>query len=160
VSFTVGVEIVFTKLDDGACEIVVRDRTGPDVRLPARPFTTTIPHDLAQLAVERALGVPNGFWGSTAAGAAFDRFVPVEPSSPAPDGVEVLPRDGEALLAAEMKVDWICRVWDGLTVDGDATDGSRPADDRELAVGLLALDAAANAWTALPDGRSLIETWP
>ena len=159
-SFTGEVEIAFTKLQDGSCEIVVRHRKGPDVRLPARPFSSVIPHDLAHLAVERALRIPDGFWGATAAGATFERFVPIEPSRHRRSGLKALQREGDAVMAAEMKVTWIYRVWDGLTVDGDGVSGNRPVDDRELAAGLLALDAAANAWTALPDGRSLVEVWP
>ncbi|MGV9574968.1 hypothetical protein ACWDRX_39235 [Streptomyces nigra] len=54
-------EMSFRKLPENQHEIVVRDRKGPDVRLPAQPVGPTRPHDLVHAVVETALGIEDGF---------------------------------------------------------------------------------------------------
>ncbi|MFC9319085.1 hypothetical protein ACFTWR_32535 [Streptomyces nigra] len=56
-------EMSFRKLPENQHEIVVRDRKGPDVRLPAQLVGPTRPHDLVHAVVETALGIEDGFWG-------------------------------------------------------------------------------------------------
>ncbi|MFF4881542.1 hypothetical protein ACFY2D_01810 [Streptomyces nigra] len=72
----------FRKLPENQHEIVVRDREGPDVRLPAQPVGPTMPHDLVHAVVETALGIEDGFWGATARGSTFQGFPLVTPGLP------------------------------------------------------------------------------
>ena len=147
-------QIDFVRLPEGRHEIVVRDRRkGPDLRFGPAPVGSVVPHDLVHAAVESALGITDGFWAAIDAGATFDGF---EPRS----GSKVLRRRGDAVLAAEVTVNWAYRVWTGRSVDpAHGVSGQRPIDDRQLAVALRALDDARHRWDATPEGGRLDWIW-
>ncbi|MFI8323342.1 hypothetical protein [Streptomyces sp. NPDC085529] len=151
-------EISFRKLPDHRHEILVRARKGPDVRLPARPVGPTLPHDLVHAVVETALGIEDGFWGATARGATFEGFEPVVPGRHRRSGMKVLRRGGDAVLAAELSVNWAYRVWRGLPVEGRGL-GPALLDADALARTGPRLDAAAARWAAVPEGGELLWHW-
>jgi hypothetical protein len=151
-------EILFRKLPGDRHEIEVRRRRGPDVRPPAQPTGPTIPHDLVHAAVERALGLADGFWDAVAAGATFEGFVFLRPTRHRRSGLKVLRRKGDAVMRAELAVGWAYRVWSGLPVDSRGT-GRSPLDDRQVARACTALDEAAAQWAAVPEGEALAWRW-
>ncbi|MEV6397018.1 hypothetical protein AB0M39_19895 [Streptomyces sp. NPDC051907] len=151
-------EIDFRKLPDNQHEILVRDRRGPDVRLPAQPTGPTMPHDLVHAAVEGELALADGFWGAVAQGATFQGFELVAPGRHRRSGLKVLRRKGDAVMAAEMAVNWAYRVWSGLPTEGRGV-GRSPLDDSELARTGAALDAVAARWAAVPEGEALTWSW-
>ncbi|MYV66009.1 hypothetical protein GT043_08705, partial [Streptomyces sp. SID2131] len=120
-------EMSFRKLPDNQHEILVRARKGPDVGLPAQPVGPAMPHDLVHAVVETALGIEDGFWGATARGATFQGFEPVTPGRHRRCGLKVLRRDGDAVMAAELSVNWAYRAWRGLPTDGRGV-GPAPLD--------------------------------
>ncbi|MEU6215543.1 hypothetical protein ABZ891_37335 [Streptomyces sp. NPDC047023] len=151
-------DIVFRKLPDGRHEIVVRDRKGPDVRLAPAATGPTLPHDLAHAAVEDALGITDGFWGAMAQGATFEGFETVEPTRHRRSGLKVLRRKGDAVMRAELSVNWAYRVWSGLSTQGRGV-GRSPLDDRETALATAALDRAAERWSRVAEGEALTWRW-
>lgn len=151
-------EISFRKLPDHQHEILVRARKGPDVRLPARPVGPTLPHDLVHAVVETALGIEDGFWGATARGATVEGFEPVVPGRHRRSGMRVLRRGGDAVLAAELSVNWAYRVWRGLPVEGRGV-GPALLDAQALERTGPRLDAAAARWAAVPEGGELLWRW-
>ncbi|MBQ0997115.1 hypothetical protein [Streptomyces sp. RK62] len=151
-------EMSFRKLPENQHEIVLRDRKGPDVRLPAQPVGPTMPHDLVHAVVETALGIEDGFWGATARGATFQGFLLVTAGRHRRSGLKVLRRDGDAVLAAELRVNWAYRVWRGLPTEGR---GAGPAllTAYEPARTGPRLDTAAARWAAVPEGGALVRRW-
>ncbi|MGA5407492.1 hypothetical protein ACPCSC_09555 [Streptomyces lavendulocolor] len=151
-------EMHFRKLPDDHHEILVRRHKGPDVRLPAQPTGPTMPHDLVHAVVETALAIDDGFWGSMARGATFQGFALVEPGRHRRSGLKVLRRGGDAVMAAELSVNWAYRVWRGLPTEGRGV-GRPPLTDGELARTTGPLDAAAARWSAVPEGGTLLWRW-
>lgn len=149
-------EIRFSRLPGGRCEITVTGRRGPDVRLPAAPVGDGPPHDLVHAAVERGLGLDDGFWGAVAEGATFDGFEFVEPRRHRKSGMKVLRRGGDRVMAAELKVNWVYRAWRGLPRTGT---GPSPLTDDEVALACRAVDEAAERWAGTPEGGVLIWRW-
>ncbi|MGW0122127.1 hypothetical protein [Streptomyces sp. NPDC003327] len=151
-------EMVFRKLPDNQHEILVRARKGPDVRLPAQPVGPTVPHDLVHAVVETALGIDDGFWGAMARGATFEGFELVTPGRHRRSGMRVLRRGGDAVMAAELSVNWAYRAWRGLPTEGRGV-GRPPLDAEALARTIPPLDAAALRWAAVPEGGELLWRW-
>ncbi|MFD7460438.1 MULTISPECIES: hypothetical protein [unclassified Streptomyces] len=151
-------EMSFRKLPDNQHEILVRARKGPDVRLPAQPVGPNMPHDLVHAVVETALGINDGFWGAMARGATFQGFELLTPGRHRRSGMKVLRRGGDAVMAAELSVNWAYRVWRGLSTEGRGV-GPAPLDSDALARTLPRLNAAATRWTAVPQGGELLWRW-
>ncbi|WP_143065898.1 MULTISPECIES: hypothetical protein [unclassified Streptomyces] len=151
-------EMSFRKLPDNQHEILVRARKGPDVRLPAQPVGPSMPHDLVHAVVETALGIDDGFWGAVARGATFQGFVMLTPGRHRRSGMKVLRRGGDAVMAAELSVNWAYRVWRGLPTEGRGV-GRAPLDAEALARTGPRLDAAAARWAAVPEGGELLWRW-
>ncbi|WP_418960481.1 hypothetical protein [Streptomyces tritici] len=151
-------EMEFRKLPDNQHEIIVRARKGPDVRLPAQPVGPTMPHDLVHAVVETALGIDDGFWGAMARGATFEGFELVTPGRHRRSGLKVLRRGGDAVMAAELAVNWAYRVWRGLPTQGRGV-GPAPLDEESLARTGPPLDAAGARWAAVPVGGQLLWRW-
>ncbi|MGW6549860.1 hypothetical protein ACWGBV_06350, partial [Streptomyces sp. NPDC055051] len=143
---------------DNQHEILVRARRGPDVRLPAQPVGPTMPHDLVHAVVETALGIADGFWGATARGATFEGFELVTPGRHRRSGMKVLRRGGDAVMAAELSVNWAYRAWRGLSTEGRGV-GRPLLDEAALARTGPCLDAAAARWAAVPEGGGLVWRW-
>ena len=151
-------EMVFRKLPGNQHEILVRARKGPDLRLPAHPDGPSMPHDLVHAVVETALGIEDGFWGATARGATFQGFELVTPGRHRRSGVKVLRRGGDAVMAAELSVNWAYRVWRGLPTEGRGV-GPAPLEAEALARTGPRLDAAAVRWAAVREGGELLWRW-
>ncbi|MEU6902399.1 hypothetical protein [Streptomyces virginiae] len=151
-------EIIFRKLPHNRHDLEVRDRRGPDVRLPGQATGPSMPHDLVHAAVESALSITDGFWGAMARGATFEGFEPVVPTRHRRSGMKVLRRGGDAVMRAELCVNWAYRVWSGLSTEGRGV-GRSPLDDRQVALACAALDRAAGRWSEVAEGGSLTWRW-
>lgn len=151
-------DIVFRKLPTARHEILVHGRRGPDIRLPAQPTGPTMPHDLVHAAVEQILGLTDGFWGAIAQGATFDGFESITPGRHRRSGLKVLRRKGDAVMAAELAVNWAYRVWSGLPTEGRGI-GRAPLDEAACARTGPALDTAAARWAAVDVGGALTWHW-
>ena|SRR5215210_2785466 len=66
-----------TRLDARRYETLVRRADGVRYHLKGVGHMFAIPHDLAHLALEQALGLRHGFWGSVAEGAVFESMTHV-----------------------------------------------------------------------------------
>jgi hypothetical protein len=151
-------KILFTKAAGNRHSIVVRERKGPDIRLPARETGPTIPHDLAHAAVEAALGLTDGFWAAVEKGAMFEGFELVTRGRNRRAGLKELRRHGDAAMPAELMVSWAHRVWSGQRTEGRGL-GPCPLTDAQLTRALAALDAARERWDALAEGETLTWSW-
>lgn len=149
-------EIRFTRLAGDRCEITVSGRRGADVRMPDALVMQGIPHDLVHAAVERELGLQDGFWDAVAKGATFDGFEFTEPRRHRKAGMKVLRRDGDRVMAAEHKVIWAYRAWRGLPRTGT---GPSPLTDAETTRACRAIDEAAEQWAKTPEGHDLVWRW-
>jgi hypothetical protein len=64
-------QLVFKRLDDRHYETLITRSDGVRYLVRGIGHMAAIPHDLAHFAIERALGIQRGFWGSVAEGAVF-----------------------------------------------------------------------------------------
>jgi hypothetical protein len=113
-----------------------------------RPFQGTtmaagqsVPHDLMQFVVERALDIRDGFWGLLANGASFESVPGRRPTRP---GRVIVRTHYPALLSAEGIVNAHHAFW---------------KQGKPTPVG-PALDAMLARWMALPEGEPLVLEWP
>lgn len=151
--------IVFSKLPGNKHAILVKERRrGPDVVLPSRETGPTIPHDLAHAAVEKALGLSDGFWGAIDEGATFPGFELYPRGRHRRSGLRELRRKWDATAPAELAVSWAHRVWSGQRVAGRGL-GPPPLDQAQLDRACRALDAAREQWDAVPVGDVLVWSW-
>lgn len=60
-----------TRLDERRYETLITRSDGVTFRVKGVGHMAAIPHDLAHFAIEQALGIRQGFWGSVADGAVF-----------------------------------------------------------------------------------------
>lgn len=100
-----------------------------------------IPHDLAHLAVEAHVGVPDGFWGLLARGATFRRGTDRRPTRP---GRTLVADNRRALHDAEQ----LGNAHHGAWMAGRATPVAP------------VFDALAEQWRAVPPGGTLTVEWP
>lgn len=119
------------------------------------------PHDLAHLAVERALGIRRGFWGLLAEGVDWERVN----DAAGRGGKGVLGTDVAELRLAEAAVALVAGT-PGADLDAlrsaYAAEGIEPPADLADRVGAARadLDDLAGAWAEVPvDGQLLLE-WP
>lgn len=151
-------EMSFRKLPDNQHEILVRARKGADIRLPAQPVGPSMPHDLVHAVVETALGIDDGFWGAVARGATFQGFVMLTPGRHRRSGMKVLRRGGDAVMAAELSVNWAYRVWRGLPTEGRGV-GRAPLDAEALARTGATAGRGGRPLGRGPRGRELLWRW-
>jgi hypothetical protein len=97
-------------------------------------------HDLVTLVVERELGIDDGFFGTVAAGGTFRSMGKRRHST----GKQVIARNRPGLGRAEGVVNQAWHDW----LHGEDTRCN------------AALDAALEAWMAVPPGASLTLDWP
>jgi hypothetical protein len=152
-------ELLFIKRSNGWHEIHVRGRRkGPDLRRPPRETGPTLPHDLVHAAVEKALGLRDGFWDAVDAGATFDDFEPLMKTRHRRSGLEPLARLGPAVMPAELAVSWAHRAWSGQRTQGRGL-GTCPLTPAQLRRAADALDHWHARWVALAEGESLTVRW-
>jgi hypothetical protein len=133
--------VTFTRSDDGrVCAWTALRPPRTRVPGPAMAVGADVPHDLATFVIEEALGIEHGFWGCVAEGATFRSLG----RRRTPQGRAVIDRRSDALDAAEVEVNEVFFAWRR----GEPT----AADD--------ALDAALEAWRALPRGGEMVREWP
>ena len=129
-----------------------------------------LPHDLAHLAVEDALRLAHGLWGTLAAGGMFGHATVVagrRPPHAATRAQAVVDAAGDHLNEAEVLVRVIADLTrEGLPRTADvarARAGERYAApitcDDDVARAADALLEAAAAWRSLPVGGSLHRAW-
>jgi hypothetical protein len=153
------VEVRFTKLDGKRHAIGVTRERGPALRCGPQPTDSVIPHDLVHAVVEEALGIRDGFWGAFAAGATFGGFVPIESRRHQGSGAKVLRRKGDAVMRAELIVNWCYRAWTGKSVDGRGV-GQPQATAAQVEAACRALDEARRRWDATAIGEAFVWTFP
>lgn len=102
-----------------------------------------VPHDMAQLVIERRLGYRNGFWGCVADGASFRSLVKGGRKRTAP-GVAVIAAHVEEIDAAEHDFHRHVELW-------------RRGDDTPLKADL---ERVQQAWLNLADGGTMEIDFP
>jgi len=135
-------EVTFHKAPDGK-HLVAWSATKGKTRIPGSTMgcdPRQLPHDIVTLVVERELGVFDGFFGTVEAGGTFRSMA--KPRKPA--GKAVIAQNRPGLQRAEHLVH---RMWDDW----------RAGRESECSA---ALDAADQAWRAVPPGGDLTLTWP
>ena len=137
--------VAFAKQKRGLCMWTAY----PPKRRPVSAFgggstgTSPLPHDLAQLVVERELGVEHGFWGCVAAGASFRTLVRGGRKRTRP-GVEIIRAHVTEIDAAEHLFHRHVGHW----IRGEET----PARG--------ALDEALAAWRSIGEHESIDVEFP
>lgn len=137
--------VVFTKHKRGLCSWTAHPPKRRPVSAGGGGSTGTcpLPHDLAQLVVERELGLDHGFWGCVAAGATFRTLVRGGRKRTRP-GVEIIRAHVEEIDAAEHLFHGHVGRW----LRGEDT----PAR--------AALDEALAAWQSIDEHGSIEMTFP
>ena len=130
----------FERTEDGTCRVTARARDRRPFAVSHMAAGAGLPHDLATFAVERALGLPGGFFNMTAHGAVF-RSSGRRRTRP---GRAVVLANREALEDAERVVHEHQDRW--------ARGLPTPAG--------TALREAAERWSALAPGQAFEEPWP
>ncbi len=96
-----------TRLDERRYETVITRSDGVTWHVKGVGHMSAIPHDLAHFAIERALRIRRGFWGSVADGAVFGSLTHVsgrrKPHAAA-RSAEVLKANKDELTATEILV--------------------------------------------------------
>lgn len=141
-------EVRLTKLSDERhrMSVVREDGTSEQRELDSRSF---LRHDLAHYAVESALGLERGYWGSVAAGAPLDGL-----------GLE----GGDITLAESLagQVQTLMRT--EATVDAFVDAVRRVAPQRDAEVDGARIHELVRQlrgrWRATPYGTDLVLTWP
>lgn len=139
-------------------DLVVTGTKGPDLILQDHDTGRTLPHDLVHAVVERALGIEDGFCGALARGATFKGFQRVVPARHQRSGLKTLRRSADRVLAAELKVNWAVRAWEGRDISGPGVGGPQLSEP-ELRVAVAVIEEAARRWRALDDGDVLVIDW-
>ncbi|MFF9978433.1 hypothetical protein [Streptomyces erythrochromogenes] len=93
-----------------------------------------------------------------ARGATFEGFETTVPTRHRRSGMKVLRRGGDAVLRAELSVNWAYRVWSGLSTESRGV-GRSPLDERQVALACAALDGAAARWADVAVGGTLTWRW-
>ncbi|MEU6312842.1 hypothetical protein [Streptomyces sp. NPDC047014] len=82
----------------------------------------------------------------------------MEPALHRRPGPSVLRREGDAVLRAELSVNWAYRVRSGPSTEARGS-GRSPLDDREVALASAAPDRAAERWSGAAEGETLTWRW-
>jgi len=165
----------FRKFAAATHRTTARRADAVEVSIPQVGRKFALPHDLAHFAIERALGIHDGFWGSLAAGALVGG-ARVTAGRQAPHAArlsdEILKRNRASLTEAEVAVGLIYQasqhhapavrapaVWRELTASYPRGRFARiTANDIALVIGLVA--ETTRRWQALPVGESMTLEWP
>jgi hypothetical protein len=134
--------VEFYKSDDGrTCGWIATPPHRRAFRGTTMAAGRDLPHDLAQLVIESALGVRDGFWGLLAHGASFKSVPGRRATRP---GTQLVRAHRDALVAVEDVVNAHFARW-------------RSGADTPVAP---ALDVMYARWLALPAGERLVVEWP
>src|SRR3954454_16270849 len=135
-------EVTFRKSDDRK-HLVVWSATKGKTRIPGSVMgchPRHLPHDIVTLVIERELGITDGFFATVEAGGTFRSMAKRRHAA----GKAVIAGNRVGLQRSEHVVN---RVWDDWRAGRDTACNA-------------ALDAADEAWRALPPGGELTLTWP
>ncbi|HET7463415.1 MAG TPA: hypothetical protein VFJ82_19340 [Longimicrobium sp.] len=164
-----------TRLDERRYETVITRGDGVRFRVTGVGHMFAIPHDLAHLAVEQALGLRRGFWGCVAAGAVFESMTWLS-GRRRPHAEEhswqVL-RDNRAELG-ESEI--VVRIVNDALQEGHGPGSAelrerlrsrwtqpghppRPITDAQVAAACAAWERMRELWNALPVGETLELDW-
>ncbi|MHB1328203.1 MAG: hypothetical protein ACYC2K_08380 [Gemmatimonadales bacterium] len=170
-------QLRITRLDERRYETVITRSDGVVYHVKGVGHMGTIPHDLAHFAVEQALGIRGGFWGSVADGAVFGSLTHVsgrrQPHAALRSNA-ILKDNRDILTATEILVG----LFDQATAEGLGPESAvlhdrlrryawapagserRQFSEAEVAAVSAAWQRMLEAWRKLPVGGSLDLTWP
>lgn len=165
-----------TRLDARRYETLVRRTDGVRYRIKGVGHMFAIPHDLAHLAIEQALGLGRGFWGTVADGAVFESMTYVggrrKPHA-AERSKDVLKANRDPLIEAEVLV----RIFNDALEEGHGAGSTelrrRLRDDSwtppgaaerrftnaEVVAACAAWERMLELWQQLDVGGTLEFTW-
>ena len=162
-------EIVFVRSEHRRVPSVVTRGDGVRLSVPVFGPLEPMPHDLVHFAVERELGLREGFWGSVASGAIFDGMRVLE-GRQRPHARErsraVLKANQRGVLFAELLVALALRVVKGERLEN----APLPLDfrlahtraDRDALIERMrpAVEEMCDRWREVPMGDVLLVQWP
>lgn len=166
--------ITITRLDEHRYETVIVRDDGVSFHVQGVAHMFAIPHDLAHFAIEKALGLRSGFWGSIAEGAVFQTMTYLG-GRRRPHATErsktLLKANSRALAEAEVVV----RIFNDAFQQGHGPDSpvllgrlqaGAAARSKALRFSEAAIAAAYAAyndmlagWKRVPAGGTLEVTW-
>lgn len=170
-------QLVFRRLDDRHYETLITRSDGVSYLVRGIGHMSAIPHDLAHFAIERALGIERGFWGSVAEGAVFGSLTHVS-GRRRPHATErseqILKRNRDDLNATEILVGLFNQAMEeGLGPDSPelrrrlqryvwTPPGREPRrfTDREIERACAGWHEMLKLWQNLDIGRSVELEWP
>lgn len=166
-----------TRLDERRYETVITRSDGVTYHVKGVGHMSAIPHDLAHFAIERALGIRGGFWGSVADGAVFGSLTHVSgrrrPRA-AKRSKEVLRANRDELTATEILIGLFNQALEeGLGPDSrelrerlrrylwtPAGHEPRQFSDAEVSAACTGWRRMLELWQQLPVGETLELDWP
>jgi hypothetical protein len=168
-------DLTVTRLDERRYETVIRRGDGVRFHVKGIGHMFAIPHDLAHLAIEQALGLRHGFWGSVADGAVFESMTYLggrrKPHA-AERSRELLRANRDSLGEAEILVRIINDALEEghgagspvlrARIDGRWTAPGHPPrafTDDEIAAACAAWERMLARWNQLPVGGRLELEW-
>lgn len=165
-----------TRLDDRRYETLITRRDGVCFHVKGVGHLFAIPHDMAHLAIEEALRLPHGFWGSVADGAVFGTMTHFSGRRKprASDRSKAVLKTNEGRISeAEVLVSIFNtaleqghgaesmvlreRLRERWTPPGEAV---RQFTDAEIAAACSVWRRMLSLWRALPVGGTLRFAWP
>ncbi|HZU13261.1 MAG TPA: hypothetical protein VFB58_10520 [Chloroflexota bacterium] len=162
-------EILFTRVDHRDVRASVTRSDGVTLSVPVYGHLDPLPHDLAHYVVERHMGLPDGFWGTIAAGGIF-RGMRVAAGRQPPHAAErskaIIRANVSAIGLAEQVVGNVTGVLDGEPVrelplsDHPRTPRSR-ADYHTVITSLIPhVEEMIGRWQQVPVGGEMCVQWP
>ncbi|HKS69523.1 MAG TPA: hypothetical protein VJQ45_03835 [Ktedonobacterales bacterium] len=162
-------EIVFVRSEHRRVPSVVTRGDGVRLSVPVFGPLEPMPHDLVHFAVERELGLHEGFWGSVAAGAIFDGMH-VLGGRQRPHAHErsraVLKANQRGVPFAELLVELAVRVLKGERLENAPLPLDFPLAhtraDRDALIQRMrpAVEEMHDRWRGVPLGATLTVQWP
>ena len=165
--------MTFPRLEDGARSYSVVERSdGVRYRVFDGTATSTLPHDLGHLIVERETDHHGGFWGAVAAGVVFSSMEHLDgrrPPHTAERSTATMRERRDDLRRAELMVWLTGRIArEGVTSPERVRAAAREAlstlpgasvDEHAVLAASRALRDAETCWAALSPGEELVMEW-
>lgn len=166
--------MTFPRLEDGARSYSIVERSdGVRYRVYDGTATSTLPHDLGHLVVERETDDHGGFWGAVAAGVVFASMEHLDgrrPPHAAERSTAAMRERSDDLRRAELMVWLTGRIArDGVTSpervriaaqEALSTFPGAAVDENAVLAANRALTEAERRWAALAPGEELVLEWP